>query len=56
MGMDLFRISQQSGIYHTLSLWSMLSPHLVKSDRPPKDGLPPVEQPQTKPEQIPPAT
>jgi hypothetical protein len=33
---DLFRISQQQGIYHTLSLWSRLSPHLAKGENTPE--------------------
>ncbi len=33
MSNDLFRISQQSGIYHTFSLWSRLSPRLSKGER-----------------------
>jgi hypothetical protein len=32
---DLFRLSQQQGIYHTLSLWSRLSPNLVKGEKAP---------------------
>jgi hypothetical protein len=34
MGNDLFSMSQQKGIYHTLSLWSRLSPHLTNSEKP----------------------
>jgi hypothetical protein len=34
MNNDLFHISQQHGIYHTLSLWARLSPRLVKRDEP----------------------
>ncbi len=30
MNNDLFHSSQQQGIYHTISLWSRLSPRLVK--------------------------
>jgi hypothetical protein len=33
MNHDLFRISQQQGIYHTLSLWSLLSPNLARSEK-----------------------
>ena len=33
MGNDLFRMSQQPGIYHTYSMWSRLSPHLAKGER-----------------------
>jgi hypothetical protein len=33
MNNDLFRMSQQQGIYHTLSLWSRLSPNLVRSEK-----------------------
>jgi hypothetical protein len=33
MSNDLFRMSQQSGIYHTFSLWSRLSPRLSKGER-----------------------
>jgi hypothetical protein len=33
MNNDLFHISQQQGIYHTLSLWARLSPRLVKREK-----------------------
>jgi hypothetical protein len=39
MGTDLFKISLQNGIYHRMSLWSMLSPHLVKKDDPETPNL-----------------
>jgi len=32
MGNDLFRMSQQKGIYHTFSMWSRLSPNLAKGE------------------------
>ncbi|MBI4330628.1 MAG: hypothetical protein HY673_05055 [Chloroflexi bacterium] len=34
MGIDLFQISQSKGIYHTLYLWSMLSPKSPRAEEP----------------------